>query len=794
MKKLFAVIALLSLLVPCFGQSDSPDPGIAVEPQSQTALAGTSLTLTVTATGTAPLDYQWWDSAGAIPDATNASYTLDPAEPTNSDNYFVTVNNAFGSITSSVASVTIDLPPSILVPPMGQTALAGTSLTLTVTAAGTAPLDYQWWDSAGAIPDATNASYTLDPAEPDESDNYTITISNAFGSITSSVATVSIGLSPSISVQPTGQAVVAGSAVTLSVTAAGSAPLNYQWWDSVGAIPDATNASYTLDPAEPTNSDNYFVTVNNSFGSITSSVATVSIDLPPSISVQPMAQMVVEGSNATFWVVATGEDLHYQWYGYGGNDANLLDGATNASLTVLTDGEGSQVYDLSVVVTNLAGEVISSNASLTVLTVLTGPINPYPPGTLGYDLFQSTFTLASSTNRTASYEPLNSNLGTNSAVWTWPVNLSCVGRASDYYQAVLIASNELLTCAHDNGEVGQTVTFHDTNGVSWVGVVTNVIDAVSDLDISQLSNSAPASIVIPHVLPPDYASYIAGNSLLGMPAFWVHGKAGTIDYAPVAFVGVADLFGGQSGTWIQLIHNGYGAYSGTSAVGGDSGDPGFMSLSNNPILLFALDLSPDSGGMFVSGQLNWYWLSTMGLTNGWNILDLSGYPLQSAATPTPDYNYIVPPTNQLASPGTLVTFAVSVCVFDTSPFAYQWQWNGTNLAGATNAVLTFRAATTNAGNYSVIVSNELGSVTAGATLTLTSNQLAQILAPVVTKGQFQFGFNTISNYNYSVQYEDNLASGSWVAMTNFTGSGSYWQIPPLPLVKQRFYRFVTSSP
>ena len=148
----------------------------------------------------------------------------------------------------------------------------------------------------------------------------------------------------------------------------------------------------------------------------------------------------------------------------------------------------------------------------------------------------------------------------------------------------------------------------------------------------------------------------------------------------------------------------------------------------------------------------------------------------------------------MASPGTLVTFDVSVCVFDTSPFAYQWQWNGTNLAGATNAVLTFRAATTNAGNNSVIVSNELGSVTAGATLTLTSNQLAQILAPVVTKGQFQFGFNTISNYNYSVQYEDNLASGSWVALTNFTGSGSYWQIPPLPLVKQRFYRFVTSSP
>jgi hypothetical protein len=245
---------------------------------------------------------------------------------------------------------------------------------------------------------------------------------------------------------------------------------------------------------------------------------------------------------------------------------------------------------------------------------------------------------------------------------------------------------------------------------------------------------------------------------------------------------------------MQLFHNGYGAYSGASAVPGDSGDSGFMSLSNNPILLFALDLFPDSGGMFVSGPLNWYSLAALGLTNGLNILDLSGYPLQSAATPTPDYNYIVPPTNQLASPGTLVTFAVSVCVVDTSPFAYQWQWNGTTLAGATNTVLTFRAATANVGNYSVIVSNELGSVTVGATLTLTNNQLAQILAPVVTNGQFQFGFNTISNFNYSVQSEDNLASGNWVVLTNFTGSGSYWQTPLLPLVTQRFYRFVSSSP
>src|SRR5208282_892798 len=113
-----------------------------------------------------------------------------------------TITNAFGSITSSVATVSIGQPPVISVQPLGQTVAAGSALTLTVTASGTAPLNYQWWDSAGAITDATNACYSLNPAEPGESDNYTVTITNAFGSITSSLATVTIGLPPAISVQP----------------------------------------------------------------------------------------------------------------------------------------------------------------------------------------------------------------------------------------------------------------------------------------------------------------------------------------------------------------------------------------------------------------------------------------------------------------------------------------------------------------------------------------------------------------------------------------------------------------
>jgi hypothetical protein len=429
----------------------------------------------------------------------------------------------------------------------------------------------------------------------------------------------------------------------------------------------------------------------------------------PQIITEPQNQITLVGSNATFSVSATGGSLTYQWYW---NETNPVPWGTNASLTVTNVGV-EEAGDFFVAVSNPDGAVNSIDAHLTVLTPLTGPANPFAPGTLGYDLFQGTYALASSTNRTGYFNPNLPNLGTNSAVWTWPVNLSCVGYASDGYESVLIARDKLLTCAHMGGEAGRTVMFRDTNGIPWVGVVTNTIDVIADLVIAQLSNAAPPSIVIPYVLPPEYTNYIAGNSLAGMPAFWLHKNPSHIDYAPVYFVTDANFFG--YGTWMDLLQNGYGQFAGTSGTGGDSASPAFMSISNNPILLFATSLSSDSAGLFVSGMTNWHSLVTLGLTNGMRILDLSGYPLQSQSPPNnlvaPDY--AVPPTNVSASTGAFVTFSAGIYVFGAPPFTYQWQLNGTNLAGATNATLTIQATPDNAGNYTVVVSNVLGLVTLG---------------------------------------------------------------------------------
>lgn len=256
---------------------------------------------------------------------------------------------------------------------------------------------------------------------------------------------------------------------------------------------------------------------------------------------------------------------------------------------------------------------------------------PQPSLVLDEVLSSTINTRASARGKKWNYPPFATSLGINHAVWTWPVNLSCVGMASDSYQATLIAPDKLLTCGHYAGEQGKSVQFHDTNGKLWTGYVSNVVYVVADMCISLLSNAAPASIVIPAILPPDVTDYLPNHSLVGLPAFWVHkngangSNGGTIQYDPVVQVAEANGFGGR-GTWMWVRHNGFGPFgNGASATGGDSGSPAFMMFSNTPVLLFAATTPGDAAGMFVSGPLNFAALAAGGYTNGMNILDLRGF-------------------------------------------------------------------------------------------------------------------------------------------------------------------------
>jgi hypothetical protein len=261
-------------------------PSIATQPTSKTVTAGQPATFSVTATGTAPLAYQWRRNGGDINGANSASYTI-PAT-TASDNgaqFAVTVSNSVSSATSSAATLTVGVPPTISTQPASQTVTVGQAAKFSVTAAGPGTLTYQWNKNGGAIGGANAASYTTPPAiASDNGASFTVTVTGASGNVTSNAATLTVNAPPSIVTQPASKTVIAGQTATFSVTAAGAAPLNYQWNMNGNAINGANSSSYTT-PATTTgnSSEQFTVTVTNSAGAITSNPATLTVTTATSI-------------------------------------------------------------------------------------------------------------------------------------------------------------------------------------------------------------------------------------------------------------------------------------------------------------------------------------------------------------------------------------------------------------------------------------------------------------------------------------------------------------------------------
>lgn len=262
-------------------------PTIAAQPANQIVTAGQPATFSVTATGTAPLRYQWLKNNTNIGGATGASYTTPATLVGDSGAKFdVAVSNAAGSVTSTLATLTVNaaaVAPTITTQPVNQTVTVGQTAMFSVAATGTAPLSYQWQKNSANISGATAASYTT-PATVagDNGATFAVIVSNAAASVTSTMATLTVNaaaVGPTITTQPANQTVTVGQTATFSVTATGTAPLSYQWQKNSVNIAGATAASYTT-PATVSgdNGAKFDVIVSNTAGTQTSTMATLTVN------------------------------------------------------------------------------------------------------------------------------------------------------------------------------------------------------------------------------------------------------------------------------------------------------------------------------------------------------------------------------------------------------------------------------------------------------------------------------------------------------------------------------------
>ncbi|HEV7573951.1 MAG TPA: M57 family metalloprotease [Thermoanaerobaculia bacterium] len=206
--------------------------------------------------------------------------------------------------------------------PSGQTP----TLTATVTG-GNGTFTFAWFEgnlNDTSQPRGTNSNTFTTPAVT-ASKNYWVRVSNACGTVT---ATTSVNLQPtgpgctpvSIAIQPTAsQSVNSGGAVTLTVTAGGTAPFNYQWYQATSTLdtshPVGSNSPSFTTPAL-TQATSYWVSVTNACGVANSNIAAINITgqcTPPSFAIQPASATIVAGSQTYLIAFATGASS-YQWY------------------------------------------------------------------------------------------------------------------------------------------------------------------------------------------------------------------------------------------------------------------------------------------------------------------------------------------------------------------------------------------------------------------------------------------------------------------------------------------------
>jgi hypothetical protein len=300
------------------------------------------------------------------------------------------VNSDFGNTSGYFDDLAFQddaIAPAFTTGPTNVTVLLGGSATFAVSGASGSPIPSYYWQRNGvALTNSaritgvnTNALVIAGVVAGDES-TYSCLLSNIAG-VAVATATLSVVVPPTIDNQvPPGGPFAAGSGgtVNLSVTAHATHPINYLWNKNAGPLSNGghvsgvTISTLTLSGVDATDVGTYSCHLSNADGATDSQLVNLSLASGPTIVVEPTAQTVAHGSNATFSVTAAGSSLVYLWNKgtTALSNGGRISGATSSALTIsaVIDADAGSY---SCLITNSGG---STNTSAVALTVIDPPI------------------------------------------------------------------------------------------------------------------------------------------------------------------------------------------------------------------------------------------------------------------------------------------------------------------------------------------------------------------------------------------------------------------------------------
>ena len=407
---------------PCTPVTDDVDitirqyPVITTHPPNRIICDNGSTNFYVSVTGSS-LTFQWQVDEGSgfinvvnggiYNGATTINLTITGATTAESGNNYRCIVTSAGlcSTTSNAGLLTVQAYPVITLDPVDREICENGTTTFTVTATGTT-LSYRWQvdtgsgftnlSNGGSYSGVTTSILTISNA-PASFDNYKyrcVVTESVLCSTTSGEATLTVYPYPSITEQPVATATCNGGNASFVVTVSGTT-LTYQWqvndgsgWSNIsnsGVYSGALTNTLALTGVTLSYDDYMYrcVVTESALCPINTSEVVLDVHAYPTVTTQPVDGEICNGGNTSFFVVATGNFLTYQWQENQGSgwvdltDVGIYSGVTTNTMTITGGTVLMNGYDYRCIVTE-SGLCSTPSASANLIVRAYPPITAQP--------------------------------------------------------------------------------------------------------------------------------------------------------------------------------------------------------------------------------------------------------------------------------------------------------------------------------------------------------------------------------------------------------------------------------